>query len=149
MKKQLQKGFTLIELMIVVAIIGILASIALPAYQDYIARSQTAESVVLLNGAKTSIEAAVASDRTVFPSGVPALAAMGVKTTGTYGTIDQVIRSGGVGRGFVRYRLGTNVNQQIASRVVRYQRTAAGLWICNSTNAGGNLPVKFRIKGCS
>ena len=53
--KKVQQGFTLIELMIVVAIIGILAAIAIPAYQDYTIRSQVSEGLSLAAGAKTAV----------------------------------------------------------------------------------------------
>ena len=56
MKNQMQKGFTLIELMIVVAIIGILAAVALPAYQDYTKRAKFSEVVIGTSGLKTAVE---------------------------------------------------------------------------------------------
>lgn len=61
-KKQVQQGFTLIELMIVVAIIGILAAVALPAYQDYTARAQLSEAFTLGAGLKTPLADAIATN---------------------------------------------------------------------------------------
>lgn len=61
MLKQAQKGFTLIELMIVVAIIGILAAIAIPAYQDYTIRSQVSEGLTLAAAAKTAVSESFSS----------------------------------------------------------------------------------------
>jgi len=60
MTKKLQQGFTLIELMIVVAIIGILAAIAIPAYQDYTIRSQVTEGLSLASAVKTGVSEAFA-----------------------------------------------------------------------------------------
>src|SRR5450759_2239542 len=62
--RKIQQGFTLIELMIVVAIIGILAAIAIPAYSDYTAKSQAAEAYTLLDGLKTPIADQMSQDNT-------------------------------------------------------------------------------------
>ena len=63
--KALQKGFTLIELMIVVAIIGILAAVALPAYQDYTARAKMSEAILAASACRTSITESVQSATTL------------------------------------------------------------------------------------
>jgi type IV pilus assembly protein PilA len=68
MKRSMQKGFTLIELMIVVAIIGILAAVALPAYQDYTVRAKVTEGLALAGSAKTAI-AENAANAAPFASG--------------------------------------------------------------------------------
>ena len=81
--KNIQKGFTLIELMIVVAIIGILAAVAIPAYGDYTARAQLAEALVLLDGLKTPVSEAVASDGLTTGCAMPATSV----ATGKYSTV--------------------------------------------------------------
>jgi type IV pilus assembly protein PilA len=90
--KAVQKGFTLIELMIVVAIIGILAAIAIPAYQDYTIRAQVTEGLSLVSGIKTNIEDFY-QQKGVFPAAVvttagPTGLAYAAVPVGKYGSAD-------------------------------------------------------------
>ena len=73
MKRSLQQGFTLIELMIVVAIIGILAAVALPAYQDYTVRAKVTEVILAASSAKTSISEATQTNGVGMPTTASAI----------------------------------------------------------------------------
>ncbi|WP_105169208.1 pilin [Pseudoalteromonas sp. T1lg23B] len=92
MARQQQGGFTLIELMIVVAIIGILSAVALPAYQDYVARSQASEAVSLSAGAKTAL-AEYYQINGAFPTATTAPSLEDLAATGTYSALE--VQAGG------------------------------------------------------
>ena len=143
MMKQLQKGFTLIELMIVVAIIGILAAVAIPAYQDYIARSQVSEAVSLLGAAKTPV-AEYISDKGIIP---PTTTDAITTTTGKY--TSSIALSGNVTNITLTGTMkGSGVNTAIQNSTVEMRSPdSAKTWSC-TTGATNGLQAKFLPGAC-
>ena len=148
MKKQ--QGFTLIELMIVVAIIGILAAVAIPAYQDYIARAQVSEAVSMLGSGKTPL-AEYFADKGTWPGAASSV--MG-NTTGKYLQSIGLNNASGQTVALSATMKSTGINANITSKGVALFTTDGGkTWTCTLnatyiTAANGALDPKYVPGAC-
>ena len=143
MNKKDQQGFTLIELMIVVAIIGILAAIALPAYSDYLARSQMSEAMLLASGPKSAVTEAFAN-RGVWPATNEAAGVAAASTIqGKY--VSKVeITTGGV---ITAYMRSTDISPKIRGErlwLTPEESPGGYIWHCNSSAGQRFLPAVCR-----
>ena len=138
----MQKGFTLIELMIVVAIIGILAAVAIPAYQDYIARAQVTEAVYLVQSGKTPLVDYV-GDKGVWPT--TASDVMGT-TNGKYvSAISITTGSAATGSIIMTARMkSVGVNSAVTGGTLQLHSVDGRAWSCT----GGNISSKYRPASC-
>ena len=142
MKRSLQKGFTLIELMIVVAIIGILAAVALPAYQDYTKRARVSEALSLMSGAKASVTEYYSTNNT-WPSG-NASAGLAAKASISGGSVSSVEVAGSK----ITAVLRTNVENG-KKVVLKGPSTAGGVtWSCKAAVSGTDVNSKFLPSEC-
>jgi type IV pilus assembly protein PilA len=140
--RKIQQGFTLIELMIVVAIIGILAAIAIPAYSDYTAKAQAAEAYTLLDGLKTPTADQMSQDATQTGCTPPASAI----TTGKYVAGIASVYSGVLCTMTVTFKT-SGVNSQISGKhVVLIFNSSTGAFDC--TSGATDLPANIRPKAC-
>ena len=141
--KAIQKGFTLIELMIVVAIIGILAAIAIPAYQDYTIRAQVTEGLNLAGAVKAAV-AETYADRGAWPldnkaAGIVDNLGNGVEPSGKY--VTKIV----VTTGTINVSYGSQANQNIKTKVLSLRpRTSANddvVWLCGYNRGTTIIPA--------
>jgi type IV pilus assembly protein PilA len=135
--KKVQEGFTLIELMIVVAIIGILAAIAIPAYQDYTAKAQASEAFALLDGLKTPTVDTMSQDNTT--CALPATAI----TAGKYVASITAVAAAGVCTLLATYKAAGTAASIASQTVTLTYDSTTGVWTCASS-----LPAAIKPKAC-
>ena len=146
-----QKGFTLIELMIVVAIIGILAAIAIPQYQNYIAKSQVSRVMGETASVKTAIETCVndgkqAADCDIGWTKSNLLVGATAAATGQTGlAITYPLKADGTFQeGKIEGTFGGNASGAIGTKKLTWTRDTAGSWTCGTT-----VDAKFKPTGCA
>ncbi|MEZ9697976.1 pilin [Vibrio sp. 10N.261.46.E12] len=137
-KRTNQKGFTLIELMIVIAIIGVLSAIAVPQYQSYIAKSEAVSALASITSHRTNVETYVLENGT-FPATSAALAV----PTSPLGIISYENITSAAGSIQFEFN-GTGVSPDVVSSKVNLVRDSNGAWSCTSDVDGSLKP-----KGCS
>jgi type IV pilus assembly protein PilA len=153
--KRLQQGFTLIELMIVVAIIGILAAVALPAYQDYTVRAKMSEVILALSACRTSITEVYQSGGTTPGAGNWGCeAGSGSKYVGSIVTsVDGAVTAtttGGLPAGAVTIRPMANATQAAIAQIPPAGNMGSGLygWRCGLPADGTTLSSKYLPGSC-
>ncbi len=145
--KTLQQGFTLIELMIVVAIIGILAAIAVPAYQDYTVKSKVSEAASLASATRTAIDVAFSEGYSL--GGMPNRDTLGLPSQaasyqGKYVSYVDYAASGAITVGF---KAEPSIPTEVQTGTIIYTPTNPGGGNLKWTpTAGGTMPAKFLPK---
>ena len=133
--KRMQQGFTLIELMIVVAIIGVLAAIALPMYQDYVAKAQVTAGLAEITPGKTQYEVLLNEGKTTIND----ISELGLKNSARCDITDITALSE---TGTIECTL--KGSPKVNSKKITLTRTADGTWSCSTS-----VDAKYKPVGCS